>query len=429
MSGESSQDFEAITAPIRGEGLIARVRRWMAYVTAFFRRGGRAESMIVATVSHEMRNALSLVLGYVELLESAPADTGERKDLLQSLRRGGEHLLALANDLVDVKKIESGSFEIRNRSMSVANFLRDLQNFGEWQTRAKGVRFRIDPALELPARIMIDPCRVRQILFNMVGNAAKFTSAGEVRVRMALAAEELLFEISDTGIGMSADQAEKIFVPFIQVGAPRGRREGAGLGLAIARSIARQMGGEISLARTAPSLGSSFVVRLKTGCESPPASAFPNAIAASASKKESNLASGGESDAVLSGLRVLVVDDSADSRMLISRFLTGSGAQVEVADNGEDGIQKATQGHKFDVVLMDLQMPKFDGFQAVRALRSMGFHQPIVALTACAFKEIRDACLKSGFNLHLPKPVRRSDLIRLVSDLARVKCDVVSHLS
>jgi CheY-like chemotaxis protein len=246
----------------------------------------------------------------------------------------------------------------------------------------------------------------------------KFTEDGVIVLRVALCPPGgpcMRFEISDTGRGIEESLISGLFQPFTQLD-PRGggASEGSGLGLVISRKIARLLGGDLWLVRSEPGVGSTFAVEIASGVDATSEAFAPPVLAT-----EPQWAITECDIEFLKGRRVLVVDDSADSRGLISRFLSGAGVEVDVAENGFDGVDRALGGKSYDLILMDLQMPKLDGFGALRKLRSRGYGGPVAALTARALREERDRCLASGFDAHLAKPIRSRDLLRTVSDICR----------
>jgi CheY-like chemotaxis protein len=251
-----------------------------------------------------------------------------------------------------------------------------------------------------------DPTRIRQILNNIVGNAIKFTQHGLVQLLISLHDGLLVFTVSDTGPGIEPEQASKLFQPFMQADASTTRRfGGTGLGLALTKHLSEALGGTFRLERSTPGLGSVFVACVHVDV---PKDQHPTSHAPVKPVKKIRL----------DGTRVLLVDDSADNQALFTLILKSSGAFVDVANDGIDGINLA-RTNDYDVVLMDVQMPKMDGYQATETLRSTGYTVPIVALTAHAMNEERERARKAGFSDYLSKPVSRIELLSMVSKFNR----------
>jgi CheY-like chemotaxis protein/anti-sigma regulatory factor (Ser/Thr protein kinase) len=254
-----------------------------------------------------------------------------------------------------------------------------------------------------------DPTRLRQILLNVVGNAIKFTDAGSVIVRVRFIDDYLEFEVEDSGRGISSQQAANLFQAFTQADASTTRHYGGtGLGLVLSRSLAEAMGGTFILKHSELGKGSVFVIRVRaTAASSERLNFGPNQEEIS---KKTRL---------LDGIRVLLVEDSPDNQALISIYSTKAGAKVEVASDGEQGIQQALSA-EYEVVLMDVQMPTMDGITAVAKLRSLKYSKPVIALTAHAMKDERDRCLKAGFTDFLSKPINREELIWTIREYSHV---------
>jgi CheY-like chemotaxis protein/anti-sigma regulatory factor (Ser/Thr protein kinase) len=270
----------------------------------------------------------------------------------------------------------------------------------------------------VPAKIHSDPHRLRQIIYNLVSNAIKFTSSGWVKVtaRFLPAAgsrtNQLEIAVQDTGIGIDADKAANLFKPFQQADSSVTRKYGGtGLGLALSRKIAEALGGELSLVKSAPGEGSTFAVRITTGeTSSTELAATVNqpsvAKPAPASKPQATEAS-------IQDTEILLVEDSVDNEALMSLYLLNAGAKIEVAHNGFEAVEAATK-REFDVILMDVQMPGLDGLEATRRLRAQGYKKPIIALTAHALPEEVEKSLKAGCDSHVTKPISRVNLIRAI---------------
>jgi CheY-like chemotaxis protein len=259
----------------------------------------------------------------------------------------------------------------------------------------------------VPSHLTTDPLRLRQVLFNIVGNAIKFTDHGMISVTIRQTEgdngrQRLAFIIRDTGRGVSTTQATRLFEPFAQADSSTTRRfGGTGLGLVLSKKLANSLGGDVELTSSIPGVGSEFTVTIDPG--ETMRTVAPMRVGAEARPEEVNIA--------LDHLKVLLVEDSQDNQLLVTRMLKMSGVKVETASNGREGVQKALGG-AFDCILMDLQMPEMDGYAAAQELRRQGYGKPIVALTAHAMGEERQRCLASGFNSHISKPISRKVLMQ-----------------
>ena len=371
----------------------------------------------LANMSHELRTPMTAILGFADVLDHNGLSDSERAEHVESIRRAGEHLLTLINDVLDLSKIEAGKMAIEETDVSPIQIMSDAIGMLRGRARAKNIALvtRCDGAI--PVRIRSDPTRLRQILINLVGNAVKFTERGEVCVRIGMATAptdpnpKLMLEVIDTGIGIAADALPRLFRPFSQADGSMSRRYGGtGLGLAICRRLSEMLGGGISV-ESEPGKGSSFRVTIATGpiTDVPMVSGL-DAIAARRGADDGHGATG-----VLRG-RILVADDSVDNQRLIAFHLKRAGADVDIAVNGREAVRRAleSQGDRrgpYQLILMDMQMPELDGYQATAALRNRGWSGPIVALTANGAEHGRERCLAAGCDDYQAKPAQRDDLV------------------
>lgn len=388
-------------------------------------KASRAKSDFLANISHELRTPLGIVIGSLDLFAREDMSSDERISLLGRMQRNAEYLALLIDQVLDLSKVEAGALQIDHKDFSLAHLMSEIAESLEPSARAKGISLRFEYDGPPPEIVSTDPLRLRQIMVNLVGNAIKFTSHGGVTVMirsLAPTVEDpdsgvLEFEIRDSGIGMTADQRETLFKPFSQGDTSITRRfGGTGLGLALSKKLARALGGDLELTYAEPEKGSIFTVRLKNH-SSLRSVGLPLAAGAPSSGPVDSLASARRAeDAPLKGRKILLVDDSADNRYLIQRYLSSAGAEISEADNGRDGIDMALQ-NDFDCVLMDIQMPKLDGNQATAELRRLGYKKPIIALTAHAMKSDKEKAMSSGYNDYITKPVNRTLLIRTLAQL------------
>ncbi len=373
-------------------------------------QANRAKSDFLAHMSHEIRTPMTAILGFAEMLEDDKM-TLEQAEHVRTIRRNGEHLLAVINDILDLSRVESGRLELEWTAVRPAHLIEEVAALIGPRARARGLDLdvEIDPAL--PAAIRSDATRLKQIVINLAANAVKFTERG--RVRIAARAEGggfVRFDVEDTGPGIPRDRVERIFDAFAQGDASMSRRfGGTGLGLAISRRLARVLGGDLSVS-SEPGRGSTFSLRVPN---EPALDSVPRLADDPAA----------EPTAALRG-RVLLAEDGADSRRLLVHLLERWGLEVEIAENGATAIEVARRaherGHPFEAVLMDMQMPEMDGYEATRRLRSAGFAGPVIALTAHAMAGARDACVAAGCDDYLTKPIDRARLRAALADwLAR----------
>ncbi len=377
----------------------------------------RAKSEFLANMSHEIRTPLTAILGYTDL---AITDCDQRDLLLESLdaiRRNGQHLLELINDILDLSKIEADRLEVEARPCCIETVIADVVNMMRVRAVQKKLNLTVHCTTALPRQIVCDEARLRQILINLLGNAVKFTEAGEVKVTLTAEddASALRIEVADTGIGMSSEVMQRLFQPFTQGDSSTSRRYGGtGLGLTITKRIIEKMGGRIYV-RSEAGQGSTFALTLPLGSV---AGADMDAVAATPTPRTPAPAmAAAMGDRPLAGMHILLAEDGPDNQRLIDLLLRKAGAEVTLANDGREAIAKALS-HPIDVILMDIQMPEVDGYQATAALREAGFTNPIIALTAHALAEDRQRCLQAGCCDYLSKPIDRARLIGLVTTYA-----------
>lgn len=375
----------------------------------------RAKSEFLAHLSHELRTPLSAILGFTELLINKNTDL-ENLSHLHIVHRNGKHLLGLLNDVLDLSKIEAGKLELEKQTVHLSSFLCDIYFLMQGAAIDKNLRLRVEAPQPLPSSIYTDPMRLRQILLNLIGNAIKFTSDGEVVLYIQRmqeqGAEKIAFTVSDTGIGISKNVQELIFEPFVQSkDAYAHPRAGTGLGLTISKMLVARLGGDIHLVSEVGK-GSEFSFTIDPGDLSQ--------IGSELLRLNFDLIK--EKNTVVPHFngRVLVVDDLRDIRLLIGHFVSLTGLDVMYADNGAEVLRlietEAGQGRSFDMVLMDIHMPIMDGHEAAKRLRASGFNPPLVALTAAHMKGDMDQCYESGFSAYLGKPVDQARLYECMAN-------------
>ncbi|AEF82343.1 hybrid sensor histidine kinase/response regulator [Leadbettera azotonutricia] len=357
----------------------------------------KAKSLFMANMSHEIRTPLNAVIGLNDLLLKTRLDDKQR-DYTEKMRSSSATLLRLVNDILDFSDVDSGRMKLENGVFDIRKMFDELQAFFREKNPGSplALYFELDPAL--PSSLVGDERRLRQIFINLTGNAYKFTEKGSITIRAAISGRNsnsvnVDFAVEDTGIGMSREQTDKLFSVFTQADNSSTRKYGgAGIELAVTREIVELMGGKISVTSEAGH-GTTFMF----SCS------FP-------------LAGDGAADtrnAVLHGARVLLVEDNEINVMIVMELLNTVGMEVATAQNGKEALDVLADAAKthglppFDVVLMDLQMPVMDGYEATRIIREMPEYNdmPIYALTAHAFPEERERCLRLGMKDHLTKPI------------------------
>ena len=372
----------------------------------------RAKSEFLANVSHEIRTPMNAILGFTEvLLRGYDKDGQNWRDHLHTISSSGQHLLNLINDLLDLSKVESGRLELDQHECEPIRIVQDVLGILTVKAGEKNLTLSAEARTDVPHRIMSDAARLRQILTNLVGNAIKFTEQGGVTIALSVDNDEILFAVTDTGIGMTEEQAAKIFDPFVQADSSITRRfGGTGLGLAISSRLAKAMGGDVSVHST-PGKGSTFTVTISAkviGDET--VAAGP--IDALGADRDSTPNGRWEFDSP----NILVVDDGEQNRDLLNIVLADANANVVSVENGQEAVD-ATLETSFDVIFMDVEMPVMDGFTATKILRQRGETLPIIALTAHAMQGFEQTCLDAGYSHFLTKPVDLDSLFALLSTL------------
>jgi len=375
-------------------------------------RANRAKSEFLSSVSHEIRTPLTAILGFNDLLSNHPyvkAGPGEIHEHFATIRQNGQFLLALIDDLLDISRIEAGQLRVEREPCSPLLIVSDVVESLRAKAEAKQLRIEVEPSGTVPESIATDRLRLRQILVNLLDNAIKFSERGAIRLTTRTidrpgAQPVLQFAVTDTGIGMTSTEMDALFQPFYRAhaGAADGPG-GTGLGLAICKRIAKRLGGDITV-RSAPGSGSTFTLAIPAA--SPREIAGLRLVAQSPTPPAAAAASAPEPRLLA---RILVADDNEANQKLITLLLSRAGAQVVTAGNGKEVLDlagaAATEGRPFDAVIMDMQMPVLDGYEAVRQLRAGGFTSPILAVTAFAMSQDRDECLAVGCDDFVSKPI------------------------
>ncbi len=401
----------------------------LAEALAAARSATVAKSEFLANMSHEIRTPMTAIMGFAELLgdHDVQSDPRQRLEYITTIKRNGEHLLTIINDILDLSKIEAGKMTVEQLETRPDQLVAEVLSLMHPKAAGQGIKLEAQYDSPIPATIRSDPVRLRQILINLVGNAIKFTQVGGVTIRVSLQSSparepELRLQIVDTGVGMTSEQLQRLFQPFEQADASTTRRfGGTGLGLQISKRFAEMLGGSIS-AVSEVGVGSVFTLAVATG----PLAGVPMVapgIGPDVAGDRSQEAEPSSGEPPLKGLRILLAEDGPDNQRLIAFQLRNAGAVVYVAGYGRlavealtrDGTVDAPLVHPLpvDLILTDMQMPEMDGYSATRLLRSKGCDLPILALTAHAMRGDADKCLAAGCDDYATKPINRRVLLRM----------------
>jgi signal transduction histidine kinase len=356
------------------------------------------KSRFIATLSHELRTPLTSIVGYTKLLDDAQEADVREANYLDRVKNNANHLLSLIDNVLDQATLEAGTVALRPSNCEIKQLVANLKSLFFPTTQEKDLVFEINIQNNFPARVMIDELRFLQVLINLISNAIKFTEKGFVRITLSWEIGQLAFSVADSGPGISKEAQQKIFTPFHRentaIAVP-----GAGLGLAISHHLVKLMGGEL----TVDSL-------LGQG------SKFNGFIQASIAQQ--NLVSNHETDSEMSSIsaKILIADDSWDIRTLMEIYLEDGGYTVFEASDGSEAVDLALE-IKPDLILMDMQMPVMNGYEAVQQLRNQNFIRPIIALSGSALTQDQSYALEVGCNDYMIKPVSPDELLEKIEKI------------
>jgi len=376
-----------------------------------------AKSQFLANMSHEIRTPLTSIIGFAEAAREHGVTSEERIISLDRILNSGKHLLGVINDILDLSKIDAGALKVETQQFSPVAVVENVRTLMLPRIAEKGLTLTINYSWPLPAAIHNDSLRLMQILVNLVSNAIKFTDRGEVSVSVLCDREQrkMYFCVADTGIGISPEEIERLFMPFSQtdIGATR-RFGGTGLGLYISKSLVKMLGGDISVTSRVKS-GSTFSFYITTDdlSQTQWISAIPHGKTPEDIDRN-----------VINKIRghILIVDDSEENRALLEFSLRNSRISITTAENGQEAVEKALS-ENFDLIIMDMQMPVMDGYEATRTIRHHGMKVPIIAFTAAVLKNDLLKCTEAGCTSYLAKPFDQTSLIQCLSKYLDVDPD------
>jgi signal transduction histidine kinase/ActR/RegA family two-component response regulator len=406
-----------VTSVVIGEQRIKSLKKDLDVAIAAAEQANQAKSDFLAMISHDIRTPMNGVLGFTELLLETPLST-EQRDFLFAVKSSGKMLLTLLNDILDYSKMEAGKMEIVPRPFILEQTVHEIIQLMQPDATEKGLDLDLHFDNSGPECFIGDPVRIQQILINLISNALKFTQKGSVSIglRTELVGSlswRLHVAVRDTGIGISPEEQERLFKPFSQVGVDMIRKpKGTGLGLAISKKLCLWMGGDIQL-KSVPGEGSEFSFHIS----------LEENTASDAQMSQGEAGHSTQSIHPAKQLVILLADDSPTNRKLANVILTRMGHHVDLVNDGEEALIATTQ-KAYDLIFMDVQMPKMDGLEATRKIReettgSPNQRTPICAMTAYAMAEDRERCLIAGMNDYLSKPLQVHQLRTLLAKYAQ----------
>jgi PAS domain S-box-containing protein len=368
----------------------------------------RAKSVFLANMSHELRTPLNAILGFGRILERDPNLNQAHRSELQTINRAGQHLLALINDVLEISRIEAGHLGAQTETFDLHDILADIESMIRVRTEAKGLDFSVEHVGSLPHFVQGDAPHLRQVLLNLLGNSVKYTEQGMITLRLTAIDDSVCFEVIDTGLGIAPEDLQYIFKAFYQTETGIAKNDGTGLGLTISNEFVHLMGGEITVTSVVNE-GSTFAFTIP----------LPEALTPAIVTKTQGYVT---ALATQQHYRILIAEDNADNRLLLTRLLESVGFEVRAVDNGQQAVT-AFQSWQPDFIWMDMRMPVMDGYQATKLIRNLpdGQAVKIVALTASAFKEDRATILAVGCDDMLTKPLDEESLFALMGQLLNLE--------
>jgi signal transduction histidine kinase/ActR/RegA family two-component response regulator len=406
---------EEIAERKRTETELKKTQEKLVETVRLAEEANKSKSEFLANMSHEIRTPLTGVIGMTEMLLNTRLSP-EQQDYIESINVSGETLLAIINDILDISKIEAGEFTLGSAPFDLEQSVEDVVRIFTPQANKKGLDFRVHFPSDASYRVIGDQVRVRQIIFNLVGNALKFTHEGKIEIRVEPGEVnenigQFHVEVEDTGIGIEPQFMENIFKKFTQADASDTRKYGGtGLGLSITRQLVEIMGGSINVDST-PGQGSIFRINLPLTLDTESGLTVPAPAAGNLKQRKPM----DVYDRNVAPLNILLAEDNKINQKLIVAIIKNAGFNIDTVENGKMAVEKV-KSNSYDLVLMDIQMPEMNGLDAAKAIREAGFHElPIIAMTASAFARDRKMCLHAGMNDFIAKPLKQAELLDMIS--------------
>lgn len=376
----------------------------------------KEKSIFLANMSHEIRTPLGVLLGFSDLLVSEKLSQEERIEYVEAMQRNGKLLKNLVEDILDISKIESGRLQLKIERANLREVISQVNHDFMPRIKAKGLTFTIEVEENIPKFINTDLVRLMQIFYNLLGNAIKYTESGGIRLHVRCdhgpscfvsakesSCEKIIFSIYDSGVGILKEDQSQIFQNFNQILKNQGIYSGVGLGLVISKKLAQLMGGDVLLKWSEVGQGSLFEISILSNLHKEEGFVLKEEYAKSNEYKRQEIGH----------IKVLLAEDSKDNQLIIKKFLTSKAYDVDIVSDGAEACEVVNH-NKYDLILMDLRMPKMDGYTAAYNLRKNGYLNPIIALTALAFDQERENCLKNGFNDFITKPIDKEVLFKTI---------------
>ena len=379
-------------------------------------QANNAKSQLIANISHEIRTPLGAIQGYTDLLQRYSLSKEERRRTVKAIKRNTFQLLNIIGDMLDMSKIEAGLLESEEVEFHMLDAIQDIIETVNLYSQKPHILIELDLATPMPAIVIADQGKFSQILTNLISNSVKFSEEGSVRVAVSFDSPSITIKVIDTGIGMSEDQAKRIFRPFVQADTSIARKYGGtGLGLALSKTFAERLGGDLELTESILGQGSTFTFTFspKLSDEIAFVESLEELIL------EENESSPDQGDRELLDITILIVEDCKDNQIIYAKYLEEAGAHVIIASSGFDALEKSPSPD-IDIIIMDIQMPEIDGYEATQLLRARGLICPIVALTAHAMKGERERCLNAGCDDYITKPIDSDSLVEKIKELINV---------
>lgn len=370
-------------------------------------KANQAKSLFLANMSHEIRTPMNAILGFSKLLNEDSIPSNDKSEYIRRIQLNGDHLLHLIDDILDLSRVEAGHMKVEDRSFALKDLISDIEHSLKVLVANKNIQVRLEVDESLPKVVQTDPVRLKQILMNLVGNSAKFTTQGFIALKVFTDSDRknLRFHVEDSGPGIPTSVQGQLFKPFSQGDDSITRKfGGTGLGLVLSRKISELLGGDLTLVRSEKDKGALFEVFIplkeSTVEVTPDLESSQNIV-----------------PSVQKALRVLLVEDVYDNQLLVDLYLKKADISLTIANNGVEALQKFKESN-FDLVLMDIQMPLMDGLEATRRIRALGFRGPIIALTAHALPEEIKNSVQAGCDGHLTKPISKNVLLEQIKKYA-----------